>query len=66
MNSDDSNVCVWWLVPQAQLQYGTFMIVCVRCNQKDFTPHSARQRAVKQALQHPDFSKQVGRTPLDQ
>lgn len=43
------------------MQYGAFMIVCVRCNRAEVTQHSAKQRAIKNALQHPDFSKQVGR-----
>lgn len=45
--------------PQNQLQYGAFMVVCIRCQPGDLTKYNARQRAIKAALQHEDFSKEV-------
>lgn len=45
--------------PQNQLQYGAFMVICIRCQAGDLTKHNARQRAIKAALGHEDFSKEV-------
>jgi hypothetical protein len=44
---------------QNHLEYGAFMIVCIRCNQDEVTRYTAKQRVIKAALQDEGFSKQV-------
>jgi hypothetical protein len=43
---------------QEELQWGVFMIVCLRCHPDDVKALKT-QRQVTQTLQHADFSKQV-------
>lgn len=43
---------------QEELQWGVFMIVCLRCHPDDVKAVKT-QRQITQTLQHADFSKQV-------